>query len=230
MLASLSDMKTTDMETEITIGKTIEWYSALRDDVAGKSVREMFDVARKCAKEGEYVCNDTYFHALFLSEIMFSNTKESLRILSGCDIVRFLRTLHDSFIACCKEIAKNNGIIKIVALTPSSERFEKCKSELHAFFKEIKEECPSIDGKIFGVLKILPSEMAKSVLNGTNTTLSHYIVSDSKMLRIESPHGVLAEDHPASSIKAKVFFNTPNTAIDIANSFDNSYFPEDATK
>lgn len=223
-------MKTEDMETEITIGKTIEWYTALRDDVAGKSVREMFDVARKCAKEGEYVCNDTYFHALFLSEIMFFNTKKSLRILSGCDIVRFLRTLYGSFVECCREIAKNDGIIKIVALTPSSERFEQCKSELHEFFKEIKKECPTIDGKIFGLLKVLPAEMAKSVLDGTNTTLSHYIVSDSRMLRIESPHGVLKESDPASSIKAKVFFNTPNTATDIANSFDKSYFPENATK
>lgn len=222
--------KIVDMETEITIGKTIEWYSALRDDVAGKSIREMFDSARKCAKEGEYVSNDTYFHALFLSEIMFLNTKESLRILSGGDIVRFLRTLHDSFITCCREVAKNSGVIKIVALSPTMEQFEKCKSELQAFFKEIKEKCPSIAGKIFGVLKILPTEMANSVLNGTNTTLSHYIVSDSKMLRIESPHGVLTEKHPASSIKAKIFFNTPDMAIDIENSFDNSYFSENASK
>ena len=216
--------------SDITIGKTIEWYTALRDDVVGKSIRDMYDNAKKCAKEGEYVCNDTYFHALFLSEIMFSNTQKSLRILSGCDIVKFLRTLHDSFIACCKEIAKNNGIIRIVALTPSPEIFENCKAELREFFKEIREECPSIDGKIFGRLKILPSEIANEVLNGTNTTFSHYMVSDSKMLRIESPHGVLAESHPASSIKAKVFFNAPNAATDVANSFDTSYFSDNAVK
>ena len=218
------------METEITIGKTIEWYNALRDDVAGKTVREMFDSARKCAKEGEFVSNDTYFHALFLSEIMFSNAEKSLRILSGCDVVRFLETLRSAFINCCRKIANNGGTVSIVALTPSKYHFETCKNNLQRFFNEVKRDCPSIDGKIQGLLKVLPKEMADSVINGTNNTLSHYIVADSKMVRIESPHGILEKENPASSIKAKVFFNAPNLAGDIANSFDKSYFAKHATK
>lgn len=214
------------MKTDITIKETIDRYDTFRDEVAGKSVREMFEKLKLSAKEGEYVSNDTYFHALFLTEMMFSSTKNSLRILTGCDIVRFLDALYTPFISACKRISNSSdGIVRIVSLIPTKEHFEGCRENLQEFFDKIKKDCPELSGKIKGLIKVLPADIAKSVNEGTNKSFSHYLIADN-MVRIEDPHGILDEKAPASSIKAKVFFNAPKAAREISASFDKCYFNE----
>lgn len=211
-------------KSEITIKETIERYSALRDDVAGSAFKDMLERTKEIAKEGEYVNNDTYFHALFLTEMMLTNTNNSLRILAGCDIVRFLKALQSTFIDTCRRIAATGGSIKIVALTSSKKHLDTCFDSLSEFFKETKEFCPEISGKMTAIVKVLPKTIAGAVESGSNHDISHYIVCDSKMIRIEEPHGVLKLEAPASLIKARVYFNAPNTSKAVVDSFDNSYF------
>lgn len=197
---------------KITIKETIDDYIALKKCVAGETLRSLFELAiNENDKVGGFVKNDTYFHALFLTEMMFQKTSESLFIFCGRDVARFINTIKGAFLGCCERIMENNGPVRIVSqvFNPSDE--ENALNALKSLANEVRSKYEKIDLK--GMV----------IRDNNDEKLNHFIVCDSKMLRIEELHDPLNDDSSAGDISAKVYFDNVGLATEYETSFKNDY-------
>jgi hypothetical protein len=139
--------------------------------------------------------NDSYLDALFLTDIMFRQSRHRVRILSGALADGFLTTLRASLISTLERVQKNGGFVKVILLS----------NEAPSMFDELKKQFAST------------FDFALAKVRGQ---VKHFIVCDSTLARIEEPHEPITPDSPSDIIKAKVYFNEPDQSKKLEDQFD----------
>lgn len=141
--------------------------------------------------------NDTYFHALEYTDLMFYRTLSSIRIFSGGDADGFIATLRKTFERALIKIKNAKGFARIILVN----------NNIPPVLQELQKDHP-------GVLEIIPVQVEEGV------DLSHYIVCDANMLRDEKLHKELTPDTDIKEIKAAVYFDNKARAQNFAEKFD----------
>jgi hypothetical protein len=137
--------------------------------------------------------NYSYLEALFLTELMLRNANHKINIVTGCACDRFYSTLFVHLTDAIKRVNKNGGDAKILI---ESDTCPKWMEALAGEFEDSFQIGFKPDGK-----------------------LAHFIVCDSKIVRLEEPHGKLSLASAANEIKAKVFFSNPEEGSKLEISF-----------
>lgn len=137
--------------------------------------------------------NDSYLEALFLTEHMLRNANRKINIVTGCACDRFYSTLFVHLANAIERIKNNGGEAKILI---ESDGCPKWMEALSREYKDSFEIGLKPDGK-----------------------LQHFIVCDSKVVRIEKPHGKLSLESSANEIKAEVYFHNPEEGSRLENAF-----------
>lgn len=134
--------------------------------------------------------NDSYLDALCLTHMMVERTVSSMRVLTGGGgSVGFWKTLAAPFREAATRMARINGNIQFIVINPA----EGCKEA----FDHLKTEFP-------GVFDF--------VLAHASNPMSHFVICDSRMVRLEQPHEAITADSRADCIKAQVTFRSPDLA------------------
>ena len=180
----------------LTIGEAKELYKqygpALYTDDAG--LLEIFK--RNSVEDG--FRNDSYVHALFLTELMLQNTRFSFKMLTGKEGDGFLGTLKEDFVKMLRRFKKHQGKAQIVI----------ADSEEPKFLRKLKSDYPDN-------LKVRSAEPAKGA------QIEHFIVSDDSMVREEEPHEPLMDTMDAKgAVRATVYFSNSVKAKLVSQQFD----------
>lgn len=142
--------------------------------------------------------NDSYLDALNLTEVMLSHTNSDLLFLTGSGADGFLTHLTEPFRGALKRIENCKGQARIVIL---GDPMPSVPSALQKFQSEFSTS-----------LKVATAKPL--------ARLQHFIVCDSKIVRVEEYHEPLNNSSMASEIKAKVHFNNPSLANMLRTVFD----------
>jgi hypothetical protein len=170
----------------LTIGEAIRIYTTDGTDCMSPTFRDMVQQMIDKGVKTEFA-NDSYLDALFLTDVMFTRASRSVRLLTGKGADGFLKTLSDRFETMLERFAKTEGRVKIILVA----------DVLPAWLTSLVQRFPQ-------VLQVACASASRPV--------KHFIVCDSKMARLEEIHGELHQHTPATDIKARVFFNEPETA------------------
>ena len=195
-------MNTKISNTNITVGETIERYKALRRDVAGNTLRELYQAAHLWIRNGSHIKLDTYFQLLLSTEIILDNTAENLHIFGGKDIVVFLETLDGAFFGCCERIYRNNGRVRIVAQVFNEEEEENVLKELKRLTDKLRATYSGIRLKAL----ITTSDISDKI--------GYYAVFDGRALISEKPRESYSLYNPGNSIDALLIPRAPSLAED----------------
>jgi hypothetical protein len=130
--------------------------------------------------------NDSYLDALLLTEAMLASAGKHIVWLSGGSADGFLAELSSAFESALSRIQKAGGSVRLVLL---------CNQMPPILIPMLKK---------YSALKVA---LAKS-----EKPLQHFIVCDSKAVRVEEVHGDLSDESLASDVKATVYFNNPTKA------------------
>jgi hypothetical protein len=165
------------------------WFSETEPLVHHSALREVINlmIDKKIRTEFD---NDSFLDALILTEVMFERSTGSIRMLSGPGCGDFLKSIQRSFVSAVKRLATNGGKFKLLTISDA----------IPEFVQETQRENPNT--LEVGLLK----------LRDPANQIQHFLVCDSKMARIEEPHGPLTEDTPVNAVKAKVYFNDAGKA------------------
>ena len=148
-------------------------------------------------KPGGMIDNNDYFHALWYTDIMFGQTRNSIRMLTGNEASGFLKALAHVFEAALKQITKNRGLVRIIMLAEQPP----------PFLRDLKDKYRSVfDVKL---ARLIPGQQ-----------IEHTIICDDYMVRKEAPHEPLTELSDAGEVKAKVYFDNEGLAEVETASFD----------
>jgi hypothetical protein len=128
--------------------------------------------------------NDSYYDALILTEAMLNRANHSIKLLTGPACDGFYCAISDYFTQALERIQRAGGQVKMIILGDS---YPKGLTELAS--------------KFAGTFEIALAKPFKD--------LQHFIVCDSKIVRIENIHGKLDGQSSAHEIKADVNFNDP---------------------
>jgi len=142
--------------------------------------------------------NDSYSDALVLTEMMLSRTNKSLRVLSGDGEGGFFYILNTFLSDAITRIAQNDGCAHFILI---AKTIPKYLLDLQAMY---------------------PHKFSVK-LAGTDTPIRHFIVSDTKMARVEEPHKALRENSKSNEIKARVYFNEPTVSSFLEKQFDSMW-------
>jgi hypothetical protein len=134
--------------------------------------------------------NHDYFDALSFTDLMFSKTKNTARILSGPGLDGFIDVLEDSF---KKMLERTKRVRAIILSSAKPQKIKKLEEKYDNFETQL--------GKAKG-------------------EVSHFIACDSRMLRMETPHEKLTEETPADVINADVYFSNEKRAKMTEERFD----------
>jgi hypothetical protein len=138
--------------------------------------------------------NDSYFDALFLTDIMFSKAQREIRMMTGSLGEGFLKALEGSLDGALQRITEARGHARLIFVNSS---FPEQLVAVHKKFPALEfRGATAPDG------------------------VSHFITCDSMMAREEQPHAPLTDDAPISAIKAKVYFNNPEKTGVMDSFFD----------
>jgi hypothetical protein len=137
--------------------------------------------------------NDSYLEALFLTENMLRHANHKINIVTGCACDRFYSTLFTHLAQAVQRINGNGGTARILI---ESNTCPKWMEALAIEYKNSFEVGFQPAGRV-----------------------AHFIVCDSKIVRIEKPHGKLSLESAANEIKAEVFFNNPAEGSKLEKSF-----------
>lgn len=179
---------------DLTIDKAVELYRAHHADGTmpfRAIIEDMIDRAEKTEFN-----NDSYYDALFLTDMMFGRATSQVRLLSGNCVSAFLETLKEPFEALLKKLSKTAGKVQIVVLNKSEEQ-----TFLNGMVAKYPDTVEVRYGKTTGEIK-------------------HFTVCDQRMARVEEPHAQLNGSALASEIKAKVYFQNLETAKVLASMFE----------
>lgn len=147
--------------------------------------------------------NNTYMHALAMTQIMFDRTDTYLRMVTGACGYGFINLLKDPFVTMLKrlrrmrEMVPNAGARIIVVNGSNSDVLAKLETEFGDVLR-IERAVAPLDAKV-----------------------EHYIVCDDDMIRDEKPHPPLTPQSPIDTVKADVYFYNPRLAGIFARRFDN---------
>lgn len=139
--------------------------------------------------------NDSYFDALVLTEVMYNRTKQSIRSLTGKGGEGFICELMNPFTRALERIHARGGTVKLIVL---GDEQPQALCELAKRFS--------------GTLRIA---VAKPL-----SRLQHFIICDSRIVRLEDYHGELSDSTSAHEIKAEVFFNNSEKARMLESFFE----------
>lgn len=176
----------------MTIKEAIERYNEPETGTS-PALREVinFMIDRNIKTEFE---NDSYLDALTLTELMFSRSSQSIRMLTGPQGDGFVLALKKTLVAALDKIKANGGIVRIIVLGQTNA----CLDDLQL--------------KYAGTLSVMQAKSA--------TPLKHFTVCDSRMARMEQIHAELTPETAASEIKARVCFSDPVQAKALEEGFD----------
>ncbi len=140
------------------------------------------DLLRKNHIE-QAISNSNYLHALTLTDLMFRHTDRSFRMLTGFEGDGFLKCLCKSFKSMLTRIQERGGKARIILVDGDATDLQSIREE----FKDTLE-----------VVEAVPSNSESSI--------AHFLVCDTDMVRDEKPHKKLAEGGNANQIHAEVYF------------------------
>lgn len=192
-------------DSRLTIGQIVELY---KDPQKRYKYIEEIETRIAAANSQEVTfLNDNYLNALCLSHVMFERTTFNLSIISGTNILDFLRSLKEPFGEAARAIDSfsrdaRGAILKgirILVLAPYTFQDDE------SLIKGLKEFEPLIDVKI--------------KTPQPNITLHHAMISDSRDYRLEALHNEITQDSNAGEIHAKVVFNGRKASW-LQNQFD----------
>ena len=191
----------TVINDRLTVGQTMAIYKDKRYNY----INEIKTRINSANNREVVFFNDNYLNALCLSHVMLNRTKASLSIISGINILAFLKILSEPFLDLVNRI-KDAGKIRFLVLAPYDfKNDDKLESQLLEFAKSIK-------------IKIRKPQ--------PHLILHHAIISDSRDYRLEALHNEITEDSNANEIHAKVVFNG-RKAFWLQNQFDILFDSED---
>ena len=176
----------------MTIAQAISNYKAQ----AAKQTHCLKDVVGAVIAKGEIIKlkNDCYPDALEYTETMFFHTHKSINIVTGSGCGGFYATLLGHLTNALQRVRDAKGSARMIVAAPDYPEW----------------------------LEVLAQEFAGTFtlarLN-TSETLQHFIVCDSKIVRVENVHGKLTPDSPADAIKAEVVFNEPDKGRELEQRF-----------
>ena len=135
-----------------------------------------------------------YQDALALTDVMFTRSTKSIRMLTGEQGDGFLSALKEPFVAALERIKYNGGSVKIIVLGQTN----KCLDDLQKTFA--------------GTLEIIKAKSSGAI--------KHFTVCDSSMARMEEVHEPLSDKTLITTIKARVCFNDSSQATALEENFD----------
>jgi|SRR5882724_3486813 len=139
--------------------------------------------------------NDSYYDALVLTEAMFERSNREIRWLTGSGTDGFVVELYDTFVATLERIRAAGGKVRIVMLS---------------------DQRPV---QICDLMKQFPDTLQVALAKPLSK-LQHFIVCDSKIVRVENTHENLSDLSGAHEVKAEVYFNNPEKANMLNTFFD----------
>lgn len=169
------------------------------------------------ANTDKFITVDTFLHALFLTELMLDHTNYSLRIFSGHNIAEVLIVLEDAFLNACKNIASHEGKVRIITAV-NAQTYEKTRAKLKMVADNVRQQIKDklnqeID--LWCTCYVLEPDEVMSP--------PHFIVCDSKMLKIEANHLPLPKDSDIPGILSQFYFNDGTKTRTMEKEFDNLY-------
>jgi hypothetical protein len=168
----------------VTIGHAQAWYAQADGVVRASALREVINLMIQSNVKTEFE-NDSYLDALVLTEVMFARSNNSIKMFTGPNCEGFLKTLKDSFISAAQRLNAVKGKVRILMIS----------NKVPDSLQELKSKYPDT------------LEIALAQIKEGADPISHFFVCDSKMARVEQPHGPLDPGTPINAIKARVFFN-----------------------
>lgn len=182
-----------------TIREVQEEYERLGEMSVHAGFRNAVEAMLENGFEGSFA-NDCYSDALVLTQKMLERTDHNLRVLSGGEADAFFKLLKTPLRACLERVRANNGTVRIIVVHEGAEEMPS-----PGFLSELAKE-------FNGVLEVVSA--------CSQTQVSHFMVADDNMLRVEEKHGKLTLDSPEDAIRAKVFFDEKPVASGYIDIFD----------
>lgn len=149
------------------------------------------DLVRRYRKAGwtHSIPNDSYVHALFLTDLMFGETWKELMMVSGSYAGSFLRRLFATFNGTLDRIKRAGGRARVILLD----------STLPQEISELQEEFK-------GILEIICARVKPGA------RMTHFIVCDGVMVRDEALHPPLTDRSLVTLVRANVYLNNEKRA------------------
>lgn len=177
----------------MTIGAAVDRYKAEREAFPSPALREVVNYMIDHNIKTEFN-NDSYQDALALTDVMFTRSTKTIRMLTGTHGDGFLNALLEPFVAALERIRLNRGFVKIIVIGQTC----KTLTELQSTFA--------------GTLKVIRAQASGPI--------KHFTVCDSNMARMEEIHEPLTSDTLITAIKAKVCFNDRAQSGALEENFD----------
>ncbi len=165
----------------MTIAEAQKIFSQYTNDFLEEQ-EHFVDLLRKNHIE-QALSNSNYLHALTLTDLMFRHTDRSFRMLTGFEGDGFLKCLCKSFKSMLTRIQKRGGKARIILVDGDA-------TDLQSIRKEFKDTL----------------EVVEAVSSNSGSSVAHFLVCDTDMVRDEKFHEKLAEDGNANQIHAEVYF------------------------
>jgi len=178
----------------MTVAQAISLYTESGRSAVSPALREIVRQMIDKNIKTEF-SNDSYYDALYLTDVMFGRAEANVRLLTGPGADGFLLALQKSFIAMLDRLQATRGSVRIILLS-----------------SELPEWLGQVAKKYVGTLEIF---LAHSV-----TPIKHFIVCDSRMARLEELHDLITPESKADEIKASVYFNEPTKTKVFEQHFD----------
>lgn len=183
------------MDHSLTIKDTIQLFESYGQELTRAFYDNLIQNDKITAVPNYYMgTGASYLQSLSLVQVILNKTQNFLRMVVGdsCDLL--FEVLEPDFREMVKRIQKNKGFVKVIVVNGRSR-----------FLEQLAREYPTNLNIVYATTKV---------------PVQHFIVSDSKMLRLEEPHQPLTLDSSSDFIKATVFFNNAKTAKPTEELFD----------
>jgi hypothetical protein len=180
-------------QPNLTIAQAISNYKSK----AANQSHCLKDLVGAVIEKGETINleNDCYPDALEYTETMLFHTHKSINIVTGRGCGGFYATLLGHLTNALQRVRAANGSARMIVV--SSDYPEWLAALAHEF------------AGTFTLARLKAKEK-----------LQHFIVCDSKIVRLEELHDELNSESPADAIKAKVIFNEPTVGSQLESRFE----------
>ena len=181
-MSQQSKIELRQLQPSMTIAQAISNYKAK----AASPSHCLKDIVGAVIEQGKTIKldNDCYPDALEYTEAMLYHTHKSINIVTGCGCGGFYAALLGHLTSALHRVQEAHGAARMIVIAP-----------------EYPEWLVALAHEFAGTFTL-----AKLKARGR---LQHFIVCDSKIVRLEKPHDELTPDSPADAIKAEVVFNEP---------------------
>ncbi len=202
---------------DFSFENTLFNYKQLKKLFVASWDKQKFKEKLDDANIGEFLKVDTFIHTLFLTEVMFDKTNYNLRIFSGHNIAEVLIALENSFLNVCENIASHKGKVRIITAV-NAQTYEKTRAKLKMVADNIRQQ---IRDKLNREIDL----WCTCYFMEPNEVISppHFIVCDSKMLKIEANHLPLPKDSDIPGILSQFYFNDEDKSKLFEQRFDDLY-------